>query len=201
MKKAGNSLLPYVFVESLFSEKEIEQINSVTMKYDTWKGRVGIEENASVKESVRISDVRYFFRHDHTIKETKWIFDKLDDIVRKINQSYYAYDLYDVSAFQYTTYNAKDNGKFDWHIDSVLYKDYNTVQTRKLSISVFLNDSTEYEGGTFELSISNQNNPNKFRGKAGDGLFFPSFFSHRITPLTKGIRKSLVVWVEGPRWK
>ena len=34
----------------------------------------------------------------------------------------------------------------------------------------------------------------------GSALFFPSFSWHRVKPVTKGIRRALVVWFRGPKW-
>ena len=63
-------------------------------------------------------------------------------------------------------------------------------------MTMLLND--DFEGGDFEINLST---PNKVNVKKGMAIFFPSFVLHRVTPVTKGIRKSLVIWVEGPRWK
>jgi predicted 2-oxoglutarate/Fe(II)-dependent dioxygenase YbiX len=38
-----------------------------------------------------------------------------------------------------------------------------------------------------------------FRDK-GSALFFPSFSYHRVKPVTRGIRRSLVCWFRGPKW-
>ena len=35
----------------------------------------------------------------------------------------------------------------------------------------------------------------------GRVLIFPSFLPHKVTPVTKGVRKSLVTWMEGPAWR
>lgn len=71
---------------------------------------------------------------------------------------------------------------------------------RKISASVILTDPKEYEGGEFELVPHGvADSPLKFKPKKGEIIFFSSFMPHRVTPVTEGIRKSLVCWVMGER--
>ena len=63
-----------------------------------------------------------------------------------------------------------------------------------------LSDDTDYEGGDLQLKMSSQKPYCASRLK-GDGLVFPSWILHGVTPVTKGVRKSLVVWAEGPEWR
>jgi len=83
-----------------------------------------------------------------------------------------------------------------------------------------LTDPSEYDGGEFELlSLKEKKEENReeqlnldgynvmepiklphFKEK-GSALFFPSFTYHRVKPVTKGIRRSLVIWLRGPKWQ
>lgn len=206
MKKKDNILYSHIMCSSWFSQEEIDKIQTLADKHPLKRGRVGINaKTISLEEveKVRISDIKYFFRNDVTILETEWIFQKIDNLLTEINQTYFGFDLYPSNSFQYTTYDSALKGRYDWHMDSFLNgfpvpEEWGT-NTRKLSISVFLND--DYEGGDFQLALSNQETPKTFRGAPGDAIIFPSFLTHRVTPVTKGIRKSLVVWNEGPSWK
>ena len=70
---------------------------------------------------------------------------------------------------------------------------------RKLSMTVLLNDN--YEGGEFQFATYNQEkctiDTPEFN-KTGMIVVFPSDMEHRVAPVTKGIRYSLVVWFLGP---
>jgi len=66
---------------------------------------------------------------------------------------------------------------------------------RKISITVQLSDPDEYEGGDFEFLIGKE--IIKLPRKKGCAIVFPSYFLHRVTPVTKGTRKSLVLWGSG----
>ena len=51
------------------------------------------------------------------------------------------------------------------------------------------------------MILNHQKDPRTMRLEFGDVLLFPSFTQHQITPITKGIRYSLVSWVSGPPWR
>jgi len=76
------------------------------------------------------------------------------------------------------------------------------VEPRKLSVTVCINEpGTEYEGGEFQINMGNQDKPVTVETKKGRMIIFPSFMIHRVAPVIKGKRKSLVVWVTGPKFK
>ena len=58
-----------------------------------------------------------------------------------------------------------------------------------------------YEGGDLQLVLNRQKDPRTMSIEFGDVVVFPSFTLHQITPITKGIRHSLVSWVSGPPWR
>jgi PKHD-type hydroxylase len=117
--------------------------------------------------------------------------------VRQLNGQFYKYDLQGFAEnFQYTVYNgeAEEPGHYTWH------QDWNNSGTpRKLSLVVQLSDPSEYEGG--DLQIMSGAEPTTVDKGLGKVVLFPSFMLHRVTPVTKGIRRSLVVWVTGPAFK
>ena len=70
---------------------------------------------------------------------------------------------------------------------------------RKLSLTILLSDPSEFDGGDLIVwgSPTTQITTEK---KLGRAYAFPSFIPHHITPVTSGIRKSLVIWVVGPKF-
>ena len=77
---------------------------------------------------------------------------------------------------QFAKYTKGDH--FDWH------EDYNQINT----IVILLND--DFEGGEFEVKDHNQ----PLNLKTGDCVMIPSLVSHRVKPITSGIRYSLTMW-------
>ena len=68
---------------------------------------------------------------------------------------------------------------------------------RKLSMTLLLNNPSEFEGG--ELQIAGTNNTKLM--KQGHATIFASFLQHQVTPVTKGVRRSLVMWFGGEPFK
>jgi PKHD-type hydroxylase len=91
------------------------------------------------------------------------------------------YDLnFDNQPVQFTEYGKDQH--YDWHQDI----GPDEMSKRKISITVQLSDSDEYEGGDLEIG------PYTLGRKLGTGVIFPAEFYHLVTPLTKGIRFSLI---------
>ena len=102
---------------------------------------------------------------------------------------------------------AFENGHYDWHIDG-LHKD-TSKYIRKVSFSIGLNDPDEYEGGELQFFPQQYYDASNEYGITANGgakllkneaVFFNSVLVHRVSPVTKGVRKSLVGWVHGPEW-
>ena len=113
------------------------------------------------------------------------------------NTNYFGFDTVQLSEQgQYAEYNK--GGFYNWHMDSnVEMASMPTV--RKISMTLLLNDSKEYEGGDFEIFCGEtlDSEKNKYKLKQGHAIFFASFLLHRVMPIIKGNRKSLVMWFGG----
>ena len=95
---------------------------------------------------------------------------------------------------QYTEY--PEGGFYDWHID----KDVGCSKeppVRKISMTCLLSHESEFEGGDLELMSEGK----IAKLKQGQAVFFASFIRHRITPIIRGTRKSLVMWFGGTPFK
>ena len=142
----------------------------------------------------------------------KWIpySDKSKDLYKILsnkivvaNNNHFNFDI--VSSkddIQYTEYSSITNGKYDWHQDDN-YNNREIKLKRKLSLTIQLSDPSEYEGGDLEISIPQpeENKIIKLPKEKGKIIIFPSYLYHRVTPVTKGIRKSLVWWVGGSQFR
>jgi len=136
-------------------------------------------------------------------KEFQWLYYKVIDQIQLYNSYYWNFKLEELKEpFQYTEYNSTYQGKYDWHLD--LGKDKTSF--RKISLTIQLSSPKEYEGGILQVydrglgkgEYKDAEFPVFDISKGlGNAVFFPSFFPHRVTPVTKGIRRSLVLWVGG----
>ena len=68
-----------------------------------------------------------------------------------------------------------------------------------------LSDPSDYEGGDLMIARPYANKWVEETAQSvkerGTIIVFPSFYTHKVTPVTKGVRRSLVAWVEGPPWR
>jgi PKHD-type hydroxylase len=146
-----------------------------------------------------------------------WIYKELYPYVHKANTDAGWNFEWDCSeSCQFTKY--KLNQYYDWHCDSweepYNKKDPNDPQQgkiRKLSMTCQLTDGSEYEGGELEFDFRNYDPHMRDELKhlvqckeilpKGSIIIFPSFVWHRVKPVTKGARYSLVVWNLGYPFK
>lgn len=180
----------FVYVEKYFLPHEVDSIIRMWKEETKMDGDLtsGIENTKG--DDLRQSDLNWLVpNHDNA-----WIFRKLGDLATQINYERYGYDLYGFQEeLQLARYS--EGHFFDWHGDFGPAG----ASNRKLSVSVQLTDPDEYEGGDLEFMI----NTKKVKAQRGLGtvIIFPSFVMHRVTPITKGARHSLVGWVSGPPFR
>lgn len=118
---------------------------------------------------------------------------KIFNFICGINNEKFKFNLSEISSpIQYTEYDESYKGHYNWHIDM----GNGEHSTRKLSVVIQLSDPSEYEGG--ELQISKGGDISTCDKTKGTIITFPSFVLHRVTPVTKGTRRSLVLWISGP---
>ena len=80
-------------------------------------------------------------------------------------------------------------------------------------MTISLSHPEEYEGGNFEVDLRNSTDFDTVKNRKqsikevteirprGSIIIFPSFVWHRVAPVTKGTRHSLVVWSLGYPFK
>lgn len=147
------------------------------------------EENKTIRSS-RISWMTFD-------EKTSPIFYHLGKVIATANAKIFNYDLTGFDAIQCGIYSAGDQDHYDWHCDSGPTVD---GAQRKLSISILLDDPSTFEGGMLQVKLMNDA-PITLDQQLGRALMFPSYTLHRVTPVTKGIRRSLVIWVVGPDFR
>ncbi len=189
----GCSEHPFATWNDGFSPDEIQQILHLGNKRLSKATIGGLTEEDDYSET-RISEVSWI----NLEPETAWLYERIASIIRQLNGQFYKFDLHGfVEDFQFTVYDGEKLGHYTWHQDSGPSKD--GFPPRKLSFVLQLSDPSEYEGG--DLEILTTATPVAIEKKLGMIAVFPSYVLHRVTPVTKGIRRTLVVWVCGPQFK
>ena len=148
-----------------------------------------------------------------------WVGGFIWHYIERANRENFLYDLtcVDGESIQFTRY--QEGQYYGWHNDTGLATHYkpvsignrtdgraqdfmneNTELVRKLSFALQLSDPDDYEGGNVQFLDEGGSSYIAPRQR-GCIMLFDSRTQHRVLKVTKGIRKSLVGWVVGPRWK
>jgi PKHD-type hydroxylase len=159
------------------------------------QAQIGTKEGIGVDRKIRRSEIRWIDDYNEDFSDI-WKF--VERRFHEANANAFGVDITYLRNMQFTTYNANNVGHYDWHED-VFWESENTLD-RKLSMVIQLSDPYQYEGGNLEIKWNNKPVVTDLR-KKGSIIVFPSFLKHRVTPVTQGIRNSLVAWMEGPRWR
>ena len=177
-------------VDALFTAEECQQIIDLGRSKDKIQAQVSVNNQNIDVESVRKSQIAWV----NVDEESKWIYQRIADAVIQTNQRYFNFDLHGfIDDLQFTEYTAPDNN-YDLHVDTI----YGGI-TRKLSVVLQLTNPGLYQGGNLELHVGTV--PQTMSKQQGTLIVFPSYVLHKVTPVTHGIRHSLVGWVSGPQFK
>ena len=153
------------------------------------------------------------------IDTSHWMCGWLWYYVNQINNANFLYDITDIDngTLQYTHY--KEGEFYGWHSDTALDTYHKPqvqfasgvgrgqeelIQTgeyvRKLSFTLQLSDPTDYRGGEVEF-LDSEGQRFLAPKQRGTMIVFDSRTRHRVRKVKEGLRKSIVGWVVGPRWK
>ena len=97
---------------------------------------------------------------------------------------------------QFTEY--PKGGFYDWHMDLNAFGQTGDHPIRKISMTCLLSDPADFSGGDLAFDDAKKKNIKLTQGQA---IFFASFMRHRVEPVKKGVRHSLVMWFGGPPFK
>lgn len=190
-RPVDNTVYTHATLAKTFTRAECETIIGLGLK----KLEQAKIASGEVENKTRSSKVNFLFPSE----ETKWIFDRIKEVTDNVNDRLFHFDLRYFPNVQFTSYSTGDY--YDWHMD-LIPNETRQLFSRKLSLSVVLSDPLEHEGGELEINrYADDSCEIALKPEQGTVVFFPSFIQHRVTKVTKGTRYSLVVWVEGDKFK
>jgi PKHD-type hydroxylase len=180
----------FVSWPNAFTDEELEKILDHLKTLPTQDAVVG--GLSDVSPETRKSQIAWLTNNP----ESSWFYDRMAFVARQLNAKFYNFDLYGfLEDMQFTVYKEDNESHYTWHIDMA----DQAPAPRKLSLVLQLSDPSEYEGG--ELQTMTGPTPAAVDKQKGLIAAFPSYVLHRVTPITKGTRYSIVVWVCGPSFK
>lgn len=173
------------YIRDVFNTEERTKIIAAHETRDTRP--VSVE---TAGKSYRSTDI---FWLTHGNPEFEWIYQRLADVTLKLNNETFQFELDSCTDLQLARYLPGQH--YDWHTDLSA----NGYSRRKISVVVLLNNKDEFTDGNLQFGAD------KFKRNAdlnpGDAILFPSWMSHRVTPVGEGIRWTLVAWWLGPPFK
>ena len=184
-------MLPFFdHAEGVFSGQELDRLEQYCDGLPLDKGGLGQLPRGESDLAIRSTRTAAI----QGKQEVMWFFERVAAIVRTVNDRSFHFDLRGLyEAPQFLVYRQAEHGHYDWHID------LGREAPRKLSLTIQLTDGARYDGCELELNIGTRTLATpKGRGVV---VAFPSYMVHRVTPITAGLRKAIVVWITGPEFK
>lgn len=176
----------------LLSSDMCDEIVECAKKIELFESKVS--RNNEYNPNHRRSNICFIPKNNEDFSE---IYPYINKLMHDANAECFGINLIRMQNIQFSEYSSDNEGHFDYHMDT--FFDKGSLYQRKLTLCLQLTDPNDYEGGNFEFSNLHFNQ-DELR-KKGTILVFPSFLFHRVTPVTKGVRHSLVTWYEGMRWQ
>jgi PKHD-type hydroxylase len=180
----------FAYATNCFTQDEINKIIEIGKNSISGKGEL---ENGISNLSVRNCKISWI----DVNKDSTDVFLKLSEIVNTLNDKFYKYDLTEMESLQLTEYDSNSEGFYKSHSDD----GYKFNLFRKLSVSVQLSNPDDYVGGDLVFYRNTLTEYTVAPKQIGTVIVFPSFVIHEVKKITAGTRKSLVTWVNGPRFK
>ena len=192
-EQVGRSYHPSLVIPQIFSPQECQKIISLSDAYPlqpgvVWNGAEFVEEPHRR---------RMLTSHLERTPDAAWIHERMDIVFAK-TADYWGFDVREtVEPLKYLVYHPGDHFS-QWHID--VGDGY--ASRRKLTMSIELSPPHEYEGGRVELFPGReQADADTAPLAAGTATIFPSYWYHRVTPVTRGVRRAILNWVSGPPFR
>ena len=171
----------------LFTPEQCQMIIDCGRRQPPQKAQVGMNKSGGgVDTNKRVTTISWI-----PFKEMEPMYNQINSFIQQTNLNHFGFDDIQITEqAQFTEY--PKGGFYDWHMDS----DVNMAHEppiRKISMTCLLSHESQFEGGDLEITA-----PGKFaKLKQGHAVMFASFLNHRVAPVTRGVRQSLVMWFGG----
>ena len=172
-----------------------EQCDDIVDQAVGWHTPILSQDDPRPNESYTNAKIGYVYLNEKSLP----YYDILTQHARRWNDEYWHMDVLGVFVcFDLIQYSAPHGG-MHWHFD--LSTGGTTTANRKVNIITQLSDPDDYEGGDLQLFVPHEKKdfPVVTAPKEkGSALVFPPWIAHRVTPVTKGVRTSVVTYLHGP---
>lgn len=191
-------LKPFSFIvdNNFFTAQDADMIQNYCSQFQLRDGTLFSEEN---NYSERKAKITFIERKDHL---NSWIYDKLNTLIGYYNDNNFGFDLIGYDYIQYAEYTENCHQNYHMDMNFSLDTTYLSDTLRKLSVVLLLSEpGVDFTGGEFLLNLSHEGRPQTVHLRKGSVVMFPSYIIHKVSPVITGLRKTLVAWPIGPKFR
>ena len=179
--------------------------------YFSWSNAFSPESIKEINQFIEADVETAYVSHGHpdykkisTVKHIR--FKKIKHLIKPLvadalavanrDFGYNVYYPHDDWAINHNTYNSESKDSYDWHDDK------SGRPTFDIKLTLLINLSEEsYDGGGFELAMGREATPISQFSNPGSAIMFKSHILHKVNPVTSGVRKSLALFILGPKFQ
>ena len=171
----------------LFTPQQCEMIINAGRRQPPQKAQVGMgKPGGGLDTKKRTTTISWL-----PFNEMKEMYSDINNFIQKANLNHFGFgDVQITEQAQFTEY--PEGGFYDWHMDCDVAMAHEPP-VRKISMTLLLSPENQFEGGDLELMAPGK----RAKLKQGHAVIFASFINHRVAPVTRGVRQSLVMWFGG----
>ena len=176
----------------LFTSVQLDDLEAQLDQLALDQGRLS---GGRTVENIRATEVAWVPRNP----QFEELYLRMEAVVLRLNAELFRFDLTGLTPMQFAIYRQDQGGYFDWHSDYGRDAANPSAEPRKITLSLQLSDGEAYDGcrlearSAYPLDVAPR--------ERGTLVAFRSNTLHRVTPITRGVRKSLVVWAAGPEFR
>ena len=177
--------------QPIFSPKQCQMVMDKGMSLKSEDAKVGIgSPGGGLDTKKRITTISWI-----PFKEMPEMYRDIEKTMLQANNNHFGFEGMQLTEpGQFTHYPT--GGFYEWHMDNDVQGKHQPP-VRKISMTLLLSPEHEFEGGELEFMSKGK----RAKLKQGQAIFFASWLQHRVKPVTRGERKSLVMWFGGPSFK
>ena len=175
----------------LFTPEQCQMVIDAGRRQKPQKAQVGMgKPGGGLDTKKRTTTISWI-----PFKEMQPMYNQINEFIQKANRNHFGFENIQITEqAQFTEY--PEGGFYDWHMDTDVNMTYEPP-VRKISMTCLLSPENQFEGGDLELMAPGK----RAKLKQGHAIIFASFLNHRVAPVTRGVRQSLVMWFGGEPFK
>ena len=176
----------------LFTPEQCQMVIDAGRRQKPQKAQVGMgrKPEGGLDTKKRVTTIGWI-----PFKEMQPMYNQINEFIQKANRNHFGFeDIQITEQAQFTEY--PEGGFYDWHMDTDVNMQHEPP-VRKISMTLLLSPENQFEGGDLELMAPGK----RVKLKQGHAIIFASFLNHRVAPVIRGVRQSLVMWFGGEPFK